>query len=201
MSSEQAVIDDLEGKLAAASATEIELATEAHRISYSALSDGDDGAKKALAKIDADEVKLRQQQKHLRDALEEAKRRLLECQRANERERLAGNAERGREIGASFAARQRRIDAALAIVGEESRGSLAEINELHLLCLASPRAEQYKVLGESAISSALMDTPVKLRHLAPRERRTFTEIGDGWRLQIENWAAPFLEKANAEAAE
>jgi hypothetical protein len=201
MSVEEAnqILSALEAKLAAASGRAIELQTLRRKLSYAANT-GDHKARKALDDANASSATADLEIENVKSAIEAARHHRSEAEREAEKARLAGNAERGREIGASFAARQRRIDAALAIVAEESRGSLAEINELHLLGLASPRAEQYKVLGESAISSALMDTPVKLRHLAPRERRTFTEIGDGWRLQIENWAAPFLEKANAEAA-
>lgn len=184
---------DLEGKLVEATSRATALQTERRRIAFAANT-GDGKARKELDKLNAATATADLEIENIKAAIDEAKRRAAEVERMDEIERLAGSAERAIVIGASFAARQRRIDAALAIVAEESRGSIAEINELHLLGLPSPRGEQYKVLGESAISSALMGTPIKLRHLPPRERRTFTEIGDGWRLQIETWAAGFLDK-------
>jgi hypothetical protein len=201
MSSEQArtVIGDLEDKLAAASATEIELATDARRISYSALSDGDEGARKALAKIDGDEVKLRQTQKHLRDALAEAKRRLAESERAEERERLAENAEKANAIGERLVERARKIDEAFAVISEESNAFMSDITALAPLGLSNPRVEQYRVLGAIAANTALMFTPLKIQHMAPRERRSFSELAAGWRAQIAHWAAQFTDKSQEAA--
>jgi hypothetical protein len=45
----------------------------------------------------------------------------------------------------------------------------------------------------------LMSLPLKVdrSHLAPRERRTFTEMADGWRAQIARSMTPFLDRAEA----
>jgi hypothetical protein len=205
MSSEQAqaAISALENQLAAASATEVELANEARRISYSALSDGDEGAKKALAKIDADVGKLRQTQQHLRDALEEARRRLGESERAAERERMCETAAAAMQFADDIAARGKRLDAAFAIAREELEGFKADLDGLHRLGLNHPRGELFRVNGGRALATSLMGLPLKTErdHLAPRERISWSSLADGWAAGVRNWAAPFLEKANAEAAE
>jgi hypothetical protein len=153
-----------------------------------------------LARIDGDEVKLRQTQKHLRDALEEARQRLAESERADERERLAKNAEKAKAVAERFAERQRKIDKAFAVISEESIGSMSDITTLNQLGFNNPRSEQYRVLGTIAADTALMFTPFKRQHTPPSSRKSFSELGDGWCAPIFSRADGLVGKGAEEAA-
>ena len=98
------IVADLEARLAAGTAREIELATEGRRLAYISET-GDDAAKKALAKLDAEDAKLRQQQLHLRDAIDEARRLLAEAQRVEEADGLRDNARRVLDLAPEAAER------------------------------------------------------------------------------------------------
>jgi hypothetical protein len=192
------IVADLEAQVAAASAAETEFAVEAKRISFDALT-GNGDAKKALAKIDAEEIKLRQQQRHLRDALEEARRRLAEAERAEAMAAVRENAEAALAIGERLLERARKIDVALATAREELAAYKRDIDSLHLIGCAQPTAQQWLTFGGLAVTAFMMQLPVKVDRdfLAPRERRTFTELSNGWHSGIARWASTFL---NREAA-
>jgi hypothetical protein len=196
------VLADLEGKLAAASAREIELATEGRRLAYAAET-GNEAAKKAVAKFDQEAFALDRSKKSLGHAILEGRRLLAEEERAAERERLAENAAAAMQLADSMAARGQRIDAAFEVARAELEAFKADLDGLHGLGISHPRGEQFAVLGGRALATSLMGLPLRAErdHLAPRERTSFTSLADGWAAGVRNWAAPFLEKANAEAAE
>src|SRR5580704_11651188 len=102
------VLADLEGKLAAASAREIELATEGRRLAYAAET-GNEAAKKAVAKFDQEAFALDRSKKSLGHAILEGRRLLAEEERADERERMCENAEKAKVVMDRFVERQRKI--------------------------------------------------------------------------------------------
>ena len=61
------------------------------------------------------------------------------------------------------------------------------------------QAQQFLTFGGLAVTAFTMQLPVKVDRdfLAPRERRTFTELTISWRDGVTNWAARFLDKAEA----
>jgi hypothetical protein len=189
-------VEDLEAKLAAASAREIELATEGRRLAFDAET-GDAAAKKALAKFDEEAFVIERGRKNLQHALEEARRRLAAVVYAEERALLAGNAERALELAENIAARGLRLDEALAVVAAESKAYAADIAALNQLGCGSPRVEQFTSLGERAVSFALMASPLKIRHLGFNERHTFGELSGTWRDSVARWASAFLDKSEA----
>jgi hypothetical protein len=186
----------LEQKLSDASSRAIDLQTERQRISFDANT-GDAAARKRLDKANAETAIIDLETENLRNAIEEARRRLAWAAKGEEQAKLSGNAEAAMKLGDSIAERARKIDAALAIVAEESTSYLADVVALNALGCLSTRSEKFRVFGEMAISAALMNCPLKLRHLAPRERHSFAELSDGWRESIVRWASPFLKQDEA----
>jgi hypothetical protein len=200
MNSEEArvIVAQLEQKLSDASAKAVELQTERQRISFDAAT-GDAAARKALDKANAATTTVGLDIENLRSAIEEAKRRLAEAERAEEYARLAVNGDKARVIGDSLLERAEKIDRAFAYVRVELEGFKADLDEMHSLGLANPRSEQFKVLGGLALSTALMGLPLKSErdHLAPKERRSFTDLAAGWRTSIYRWADGFSGKEAA----
>ncbi len=151
---------------------------------------GDAAARKALDKANAATTTVSLEIENLRSAIEEAKRRLAEAERAEEHAALAANGDKARVIGDSLLERSEKIDRAFVYIRAELEGFKTDLDELHSLGLANPRAEQFKVLGGLALSTALMGLPLKSErdHLAPKERRSFTDLAAGWRTSIHRWA-------------
>ena len=121
---------DLEAKLAAAAAREIELATEGRRLAFDAAT-GDAAAKKALAKFDEEAFVLDRNRKNLGHAIEEAKRRLAEAEREGHLLEEKTKAERALKIAESIEQRGRRLDEALLALAKEAEGLEDDFSELN----------------------------------------------------------------------
>ena len=78
----------------------------------------------------------------------------------------------------------------------------SDTDELHKLGFTHPRGEQISVLGGLALATALMGLPIKAQrdHLAPRERRSFSELCADWARGVTNQVAPLLGEQGEEAA-
>ena len=109
------------------------------------------------------------------------------------------NAEAALVIGDRLLERAAKIDAALATAREEMLAYKRDVDALHMTGCAAPTAQQFLTFGGLAVATFTMHLPVKVDRdfLAPRERRTFTEITTSWRDGVTNWAARFLDRAEA----
>lgn len=188
---------DLEAKLAAVTARSVELADGRRLLSFAAHSGEDSAAEKKLRALNTESTHVNLDIENVRSAIEEAKRRLAEAERAEAAAAAAENAEAVMKIADRFAERGRRIDEAFARARAELDGFQTDMDALHALGVTHPRGEQFAVLGGLALASHLMTLPLKVdrEHLAPRERRSFTETADAWRASIARSMAPFLEEA------
>jgi DNA repair exonuclease SbcCD ATPase subunit len=193
---EKQTLERLEAKLAEETARATDLQTERRKLSFSAHS-GDAKARKALDAANASSATADLEIENVRSAIEEAKRRLAEAERAEEMTRLGENAEAAIAIAEGMPKRGQRIDEAFALIAAESKALVDDITKLNQLGCGSPRAEQLGVLGQLATNSALMFTPLRLRHLAPNERRDFLGFLTQWRDGVKRWASAFLEKEEA----
>jgi hypothetical protein len=189
---------DLELRLSEASAKAVELQTERQRLSFDA-NVGDAAARKALDEANAASTTISLELENLRSAIEEAKRKLAESERAEEMAQLAANGEAAKVVSDRMLERAEKIDRAFGYIRGELEGFAADVNELHGLGLTHPRVEQWRVLGGLALSTSLMGLPLKSErdHLAPRERRSFTDTAAAWRTSIHNWADSISSKAAA----
>jgi hypothetical protein len=194
----QQILSTLEAKLVAVTAQATGLQTLRRKLSFDANT-GDAKARKALDDANAAFATAALEIENTSAAVEEAKRRLSEAGRAEEMERQRENGAAAVVIADRIAERGRKLDATFAIAREELEGFKADLDALHLLGLANPRAEQFRVLGGLALTTALMGLPIKAErdHLAPRERHSFTEICTGWREQIVRWADGLVGKEAA----
>src|SRR5207244_2329604 len=68
----------------------------------------------------------------------------------------------------------------------------------HQLGCTHPNENMFASLGSRALTAALQFSPLRVgEFLAPRERRSFTELVDGWALTIARWAEARLPNREA----
>lgn len=189
---------ELENKLAAAEARAVELQTERRRISFDANT-GDGAAEKRLRALNADAAHINLDIENVRSAIDEAKRRLAAAERDEAMAAARDNAEAALVIGNRLVERAEKIDAALATAREEMLAYKRDVDALHITGCAAPTAQQFLTFGGLAVTSFTMQLPVKVDRdfLAPRERRTFTEITSSWRDGVARWAGAFLDREAA----
>jgi hypothetical protein len=192
-------VADLEARLAAGTPREIELATEARRLSYSALSDNDEDAKKALAKLDAEDTKLRQSQLHLRDAIDEAKRRVASAERDEELAKLRESAQEVMALVKPAAERGQRV-------GELARDLCADIRSTfddarRLTQLGAPVVNQRSLTLSltRTILAQLRDAGLDIDLIAPGLRHPPDELIGGYVAQAIGWAGRVLDATKAAA--
>jgi DNA repair exonuclease SbcCD ATPase subunit len=196
MSTDQAnqVLADLETKLSEAIQRLGDLQTKRRELSFAANT-GDAKAHKALEAANASTATIGHEIENIRSAIEEATRRLREAENVEataHQKNVAAQA-----LGASMVERARKIDEALATVASEASGFMADISALNRLGTSNPRAEQWKSLGERALATALLQTPLQVRPLGHGEKRNFSETALGWATSIDNWASALLDKSEA----
>ena len=109
------------------------------------------------------------------------------------------NAEAALVIGNRLVERAAKIDAALATAREEMLAYKRDVDALHLTGCAAPTGQQFLTFGGLAVTAFTMQLPVKVDRdfLAPRERRTFTELTTSWRDGVARWASAFLDREAA----
>ena len=192
------IVAELENKLAAAEARAVELQTERRRLSFAANT-GDDAAAKKLKSLNTEAAHINLDVENVRSAIDEAKRRLAAAERNEAMAASVKNAEAALVIGDRLLERAAKIDAALSTAREEMLAYKRDVDALHMTGCAAPTAQQFLTFGGLAVASFTMQLPVKVDRdfLAPRERRTFTEITTSWRDGVTNWAGRFLDRAEA----
>jgi len=188
---------ELEAKLAAATAREIELANEARRISYSALSDGNEADKKALAKIDAEEVKLRLTQKHLRDAIDEGRSRVRAAEVDEERGRLREVAGEVLAHAETAAARGPRIRDLADGLCSEITAAISDVRFLNHRGAPVINERSFRLAMTRTILPLLREAGLEVELIAPGQRSDPEALVSGYTNRAAEWAAPFLAKAKA----
>jgi hypothetical protein len=192
---------DLEGTLAESDRRAVELETEATRISLPAMT-GDSAARKRLDALNRERQAQELEGRNIKSAIRAQQSIVAEAERDEVRAAQRENGAAAVVIADRIAERGRKIDTMFASARMELEGFKADLDALHVLGLANPRGEQFRVLGGLALSTALMGLPLKVErdHLAPRERHSFSEITAGWRESIVRWAEGLVGKGADEAA-
>ena len=182
----------------AAEARAVDLQTERRRLSFAANT-GDGAAEKRLKALNTEAAHINLDIENVRSAIDEAKRRLAAAEHDEAMAAAGENAEAALVIGNRLLERAAKIDAALATAREEMLAYKRDVDSLHLTGCAAPTAQQFLTFGGLAVTAFTMQLPVKVDRdfLAPRERRTFTELTSSWRGGVTNWAARFLDKEAA----
>lgn len=194
------VLASLEAKRFAAEGVRERLAQERAAIAYAAHTGGDAKARKRLDEVNAESAKLGGELASIGEAIAEAKARVKMAKADADREIVAAQAGRALEISVTVKGRTAKMDTLLAAFFSEASALKTDLDALHALGCTHPNHGQLQSLGERALKTAAMESPFKIEHLAPRERRNFGEIGEAFSAQIERWADACGAPAKAEAA-
>jgi hypothetical protein len=104
-------------------------------------------------------------------------------------------------VGAFREAGQEMFDA-YRTLSESGRLLTGLLAQLHAAGIRAPSWEQFNVLGDQALKTAIIDTPWGKNYwrLAPHERRTFGDLISGWATMVESRIRAQLGEQKDEAA-
>jgi hypothetical protein len=156
---------------------------------------------KALGDLRAEALRLDLEEQDLRAWLETARRDLAAAEHAEVVAADVELAKRRLELATAF----RRVGGLLdeAITAQRCHAWLAVAQEMRLTRMShetyavGPTEQQVKVLGLQALLTALHETPWarEFAPIAPKDRRSFQLLSDGWAAMAERSAREFLTKA------
>jgi dGTP triphosphohydrolase len=191
------IVAELEARLAAGTAREIELATEGRRLAYAAET-GDDGAKKVLVKLDAEDVKLRQTQLHLRDAIDEGQHRLAQAQHEEEMSALRTNAHEVMSLAEQAAKRGPRIRDLAQVLCDEIQATFVDARRFGSLGAPVVNQRLLMLAMTRTILAQLRDAGLDVQIIAPGDRHPLDELVASFVGSSTRWAATVLgEKVGA----
>jgi hypothetical protein len=179
-----------------------ELADERSSVAFAAHTGSDQKARAKLDRLNSEIATHASELASLDSAITEANSRLTVTKH---NAAVAADREQAQELAEvleTFVECGREIDAVLAIIIEKSKLMEKTLLRMNALGAASPNRNQFETFGALALHTALMQTPWarEFRHLAPRERRTFIEMVDGWLPIVEANIDARLGTNNEEAA-
>jgi hypothetical protein len=189
-----ALVDQLQDKRAALLSQIEETAILRQAIAFDAHT-GDENARQKLDAINKDSVTHGLELESIDAAIKEAQSRLASAQHVEEIATARANAEALHQLVEAFVTHGSELDAALASMVRESRALRETLSKMHSLGCAFPSHDQLDALGNLALATSLMATPFKryYEHVAPGERRSFTDLVNGWGQRIEeNMVTPRL---------
>ena len=158
------------------------IADERQAIGFAVHADGDQKARKRLDQLNIDAATITSELASIDAALLEAQSRLDTAKNAEATKADRQRAAELRKTYNTFIELSAELDAALALVVENAGAMKATVDRIHALGGGAPTGQQFLTFGELALQSSLMQTPWAraFRHLAPRERRSFTALARDW---------------------
>jgi chromosome segregation ATPase len=185
----RAKLDDVRLQLEALDEARKEIAFEAHTA-------GGEAAKQ-LCKMNKQRTELIGDIESLEAAHIEASRRVDAAEREAAARQSEADARAAIEAADKLISMGEELDAAFARVAEMSKEFWSQIETLKGLKCGQPAYQAYSVQCALAAQTHLMHSTFN-RHLAPHERRSFSELAHGWRRMAINSVRAHLP---AEAAE
>jgi len=192
-----ATLADLEARLASGAAREIELANEGRRLSYSALGDNNDDAKKALARLDAEDTKLRQSQLHLRDAIDQARHLLAEAHHAEAAAAGRENALAVMALAAEAGERGRVVGQLLTELSRELRQTFEDARALSQLGVPAINQRSLILALTRTFLATFRDSGLDVDLIPPGQRHPPEELVRNNTDRAVKWADQFLAKEAA----
>jgi chromosome segregation ATPase len=179
------------------------LGTQREAVSYAAYT-GNKDAKAKLDKINIEASTIGHEIVSIEAAIAEAEKRLNTAKAAEAQAADRTNALKLRDKLAKF----RELGAVLDDCFTDFKSAGFEqkqvLDDIHNLGQPTPSAQQYRVLCEVALKTAVQGTPFWSQDfpaMAPNQRKTFKSIGDAWCEVIEaNIAARLGEQKKKDAA-
>ena len=190
--SARAVLADLEGKLANATAREAALADQRRRLSFDAET-GDLKARKALDEANRASVSISLEIENLRSAIEEAARRAISAERDAALEATRKKARRVQDIAAAAAPRGIRIAEAAATLRDEIKALNADLNEMRRLGAPVVNGRLVVLAMTRAILSLLREAGLDIDIIPPGLRHDPQQLVDGYVASATAWATKMLD--------
>jgi hypothetical protein len=194
------VLNDLIIKREALETKKAALELQRDEIAFDALALGEDKAKAQLSKVGKLMYDIENELAAMDAATREAERQVQIAEGIKRTELERKNAERALELGRAC------IDA-LKAADKGLRDAFAALNDAALAVDnlgklgCPPSAQLFSVNIRRAIAATSMGTRFPVgQHMAPSERRSLTELADGWGRSIEGWAALRLNPPKAKEA-
>lgn len=200
MTTKTSVTDDLRVRLGACKSRQQELLTERSEIAYSATVEKDRAAIKRLEEINGELAALTNETSVLESALKEAHRRESAAEDAARAEKRRSNAGAAAEVLLETKATAALLAKAMLDTCELSSKLRAQFADMKNLTGAGPTAESVQVNLSRSLTTAVMNSPMKIAHLAPSDRCTIDAIVDDWSASIRNWITAALGDKPAKAA-
>jgi hypothetical protein len=163
-----------------------ELAETRQQIAFAAHT-GDQGARKKLDAINQQSSLHASELESVDAAISEATDRLEGARKDEAIAADRSDAHKLRKVLQKFCEHSAKLDAALSAAVTETQGMRETLNLMHSLGSDFPSHAQLDTLGALAMLTAMGRTPFhrSFEHLAPNQRRTFTELVKGWCERIE----------------
>jgi hypothetical protein len=192
------VLADLKDHLAAAELSKGAMEEKRDALAFNSYT-GDQSAKAHLAKITKTLIEHDQHVLSLQAAIRTGEQRVLEAQGVARADIERQQAKQALKLGRAALDALRVADRGLRDAFSALHDANEAINSLNALgCPPSPALFQVNV--KRAIAAASMGTRFQVgQHMAPTERRSLTELADGWQRSIENWASQRLDEPAKEA--
>ena len=198
----EGVVAALEAKREACVRAGVELQDERTALAFSAHADGDAKARSRLEQVHTAIATHASELASLDAALRAAGERLerarqAEAARADKARsgELLKELDRFREIG-------RELDVVLAAVATNGAALSECLGKIHQLGSPFPTSQQLDSLGGRCLLTAIAATPWRrnFEPLAPRERRSFTDLIEVWASTIENGLGAREKQTHKEAS-
>jgi hypothetical protein len=180
-----------------------EIAETRKRISFAALADGDQKAKRALDDLNTEAIAHGVEMESALAAIAEAERRVVAARRAEAEQQDRANAVAIKKVIAELGEHAGHADDCLHDLVEAGDRLKHCFEKLQALGISQPRTEQLMTLGNLAIQTALSRSQLWKRYfqtLAPHERRDFTSVCAAWSKSLEAEVERRLGEKQAEVA-
>jgi hypothetical protein len=187
------VLGDLISKHEALEAKKAALELQRDEIAFDALALGEDRAKAQLTKVGKTLFEVDNELGAMSAAIREAEQRVQIAEGTKRAEIERKNAEQALKLGRAAMDAINVADKGLRDAFNALTDADAAIHELSRLgCPPSPGL--FSVNVRRAIAAASIGTRFPVgQHMTPSERRSLSELADGWQRNIEAWAAQRLD--------
>jgi chromosome segregation ATPase len=189
------IIVDLRTRLASIEENQTELLAERDDggAAFAAHVEGNPTAVRRLAEINAELSRLQAEASTVGAALAEASRREMQARDKDAAARRRAEAEEADVILAEIEKLAESMDAAMVSLKAAAVDFQIKMETVRRLTGSGPQHQAIRVHLARAISSGLTGLPQHSDLLAPRERRSMTELVASWATQVRNRIATMIE--------
>jgi cell division septum initiation protein DivIVA len=196
----QETTQKLHADLAAIDEKRVALLAERDLHSFDAVVERQPAAIKKLSELNAQLDNLKHESSAIESTLRELTRRATASAEAERDEKRKSNAAAAADVLLEAEDTAALLAKALKDMSEHSLKLRAQFAEIRRLTGTGPTPESIQVNLGRSLTTAVMNSPMKIAHLAPSERCTIDDIVEGWSKQIRNWIVAAVGEKPAQKA-